>query len=340
MALAAIVVGRVSGGLGPSLMAEERTVARSGKATPAPAKRTRPIPPLGQGRRALVPFETAPFPYTGLVPATGKPFLDVQTEDRSGHLSPRTGQVFWSDETYSDSRVLLELPAGFNVNRPGFLVLFLHGNGATLERDVVKRQQVPQQVAGAGRNSALVAPQFARDAADSSAGRFWQPGALRAFLEEAAVNLARLIGDARAKPLLDAMPVVLVAYSGGYLPLAYLLQQGGAGERILGVIVLDGLYGEQPWFADWIAARRDRTFFAGSYGPSSAEGAAELAHLLDQRAIAVSSKLGPSLAAGNVTLLQVPEPVVHADFVTKAWTELPLRDLIRRVPGFARPSRP
>ena len=315
-------------------------MARTGKATPAPAKRMRPIPPLSQGRRALVPFETAPFPYDGVVPATGKPFLDVQTEDRSGHLSPRTGQVFWSDETYSDSRVLLDLPAGFNVNRPGFLVLFLHGNGATLERDVAKRQMVPQQVAGAGRNSALLAPQFARDAADSSAGRFWQPGALVAFLDEAAVKLGRLIGDARAKPLLDAMPVVLVAYSGGYLPLAYLLQHGGAGERILGVVVLDGLYGEQPWFADWIATRRERAFFAGTYGPSSAEGAAELARLLSERGIAASTKLGPSLAAGNVTLLPVPEPVVHADFVTKAWTDLPLRDLIGRIPGFARPSRP
>ena len=39
-------------------------------------------------------------------------------------------------------------------------------------------------------------------------------------------------------------------------------------------------------------------------------------------------------------LLQTPDSVVHADFVTKAWTDLPLRDLLRRIPGIARQSKP
>src|SRR5262245_48450091 len=39
-----------------------------------------PLPALAQSpatRNALVPFELSPFPYHGISPRTGKPFLDV-----------------------------------------------------------------------------------------------------------------------------------------------------------------------------------------------------------------------------------------------------------------------
>lgn len=303
--------------------------------TPA-VKVQRSIPPLTSPQRIVVRFKSAPFPYDGLVPATGKPFLEVELSGRRGRPSPRApGQVYWADETYRDNSVLLDLPAGFTPSHQAVLVIYLHGNGAILERDVVARQMIPQQIAAAGLNSAVIAPQLARDAADSSAGKFWEPGALTAFLDEAAVNLAKLVGAPRAKPLFDAMPVVLVAYSGGYHPLASLLEHGGSAERVAGVIVLDGLYGEHAKFADWISDRRTAFFFAAS-GPSSADGTAELAKLLASRAIPVAAALGSSLNAGDVTLLEAPATVEHADFATKAWTDLPLRDLMRRIPGLRR----
>jgi hypothetical protein len=43
----------------------------------------------------------------------------------------------------------------------------------------------------------LVAPQFAVNAADSSAGKFWEPNGFKRFLDEAAVKLARMYGDER-----------------------------------------------------------------------------------------------------------------------------------------------
>ena len=63
------------------------------------------------------------------------------------------------------------------------IVVFFHGNGATLTRDVRNRQQVPRQIVESGLNAVLVAPQFAVDAADSSAGRFWEPGVFAQFME-------------------------------------------------------------------------------------------------------------------------------------------------------------
>jgi hypothetical protein len=48
---------------------------------------------------------------------------------------------------------------------------------------------VPAQITAAGVNAVLVAPQFAVNAADSSAGKFWEPNGFQRFLDEAAVKL-------------------------------------------------------------------------------------------------------------------------------------------------------
>ncbi len=80
----------------------------------------------------------------------------------------------------------MHVPEHFDVRKPGVIVVFFHGNGATLERDVRDRQLVPQQVTDSGANAILLAPQMAVDAADSSAGKFWQAGGLKRFMEESA----------------------------------------------------------------------------------------------------------------------------------------------------------
>src|SRR5690606_30767190 len=80
--------------------------------------------------------------------------------------------------------------------------------------DVYLRQQVPAQISASGVNAALVAPQLALNAADSSAGKLWQPGGFARFLGEASQHLARLHGDRRSVRSFASMPVVIVAYSG------------------------------------------------------------------------------------------------------------------------------
>src|SRR6185436_18306270 len=126
--------------------------------------------------------------------------------------------LYWEDETYSDDRVLLHIPKGFDIRRPSVIVVFFHGHGATLERDVLRRQRVADQISRSGANAVLIAPQFAVDAADSSAGRFWEPGAFGRFMGEAAQQLGRIHGDRRTVRTFAGTPVVIVAYSGGYLP--------------------------------------------------------------------------------------------------------------------------
>ena len=113
---------------------------------------------------SLASFENSAFPYHGLIPnyqETGKtrPFLDVEDNGRLGHSSPRGG-IHWEDQTYSDRSVLLAAPQSFDPARPGVIIVFFHGNMATLSRDVIARQQIVRQLAdfgpqcGAGRAAA------------------------------------------------------------------------------------------------------------------------------------------------------------------------------------------
>ena len=221
----------------------------------------------------LASFRNSAFPYHGPIPndqETGRsrPFLDVDDNGRLGHTG--RGGVHWEDQTYSDRSVLLAAPESFNPARPGFIIVFFHGNNATLARDVIARQQIVRQLAKSGLNAVLVAPQLAVDAPDSSAGRFWTPGGFAAFLSEAQTKLGALYPNARGD--FHRMPVVIVAYSGGYLPAAYSLRVGGEGSRVRGVVLLDALYGERDKFVSWAEGPGRNAFFLSAYSTSSREG--------------------------------------------------------------------
>jgi hypothetical protein len=301
---------------------------------PAPQQVHARSAPLRKSRTELVPFDTAPFPYDGLIAGTDKPFLDVDEDGRRGHKTP-FGRLYWEDETYSDSRVLLHIPKGFDVRKPSVMIVYFHGHGATLRRDVLRRQRLPAQITASGVNAVLVAPQLAVNAADSSAGKFWEPGAFGAFVNEAAQRLAKLHGDPRSARTFASMPIVLVAYSGGYLPAAWCASKGGLKDRVRGVILLDALYGEVDKFASWIA--RDRTaFFVSTYLDSTEDKNAELERVLSEHAVEFDTALDRRLEPGTVTIFPGGEHVKHRDLVTHAWVENPVADLLRRMRQYRR----
>jgi hypothetical protein len=215
------------------------------------------------------------------------------------------------------------------------MVLYFHGQGATLERDVMMRQAVPRQIAESGQNIALVAPQLAVDAADSSAGNFWKPGHFAAYVDEAAERLMRLYGDSAAGRQLNLAPVVVVAYSGGYLPAAYALDRGGASHRVKGAILLDALYGEEDKYAAWMAARRRQAFLLSAYTDSTKDENAALQDMLDKRRVAYGKALPTTLNAGTVAFVPCGSIDMHGDFVTRAWRPDPLKAALAMIPGYA-----
>jgi hypothetical protein len=291
--------------------------------------------PLKQARTKLVPFETAPFPYNGKERGTEQNFLNVSDGERKGHRSWRGG-VYWANETYGDNRVLLHIPRGYNANKPGVMIVFFHGHRATLERDVWKRQQVPDQISAAGINAVLVAPQFAVDAADSSPGKFANPGAFARFLDESAKQLARLSNDPAAEKTYAKMPVIIVAYSGGYVPAAWAIHAGGVGNRVQGVVLLDALYGELDKFIPWITKSKPG-FFISAFTGSTRRQNNTLENILAEKNVAYSTILDGRKWRQGVTFLSTAPEVNHQNYVTQSWTENPIKDVLARLDEYKLP---
>ncbi len=305
---------------------------RTAQAEPAPYRVASLAPtapyqrPAREDQTALIGLKSSAFPYLGNNPRTDEPFLNVSKGERRGHRS-YGGRVYWQDETYNDNRVLMHVPEHFDVRKPGVIVVFFHGNGATLERDVRDRQLVPQQISDSGINAVLLAPQLAVDAADSSAGKFWQPGGLKRFVAESTDHLARLYGDPGAAKAFANMPVVIVGYSGGFLPAAWSLDVGGLGNRVRGVFLLDAVYGELDKFASWIESNRSG-FFVSAYTRYTKRHDRELMEMLKDKGIAISEDMDGPLRPGSAVFVETPEGVTHRDYVTHAWTENPVKEVL------------
>jgi hypothetical protein len=262
--------------------------------------------PVKEPLTKLVEFDAAPFPYDG------------------------------GRGSYHDRRVLLHVPKGFDARRPGVMVLFFHGHRATLERDVRERQQVPAQISASGMNAVLVAPQFAVDAADSSVGRFSQPGAVARFVAEAADKLAQLHGDPLTAKTFANMRIIIVGYSGGFLPTAYSLSVGGlAKNRVRGVVLLDGVYGQLDKFATWIE-NNPSSFFISSYTHLTKRRNDELEQMLTKHDVAFSRELKPDLGRGGAAFVSADVP--HRDYVTHAWVDYPIKDIVGKLRDYQLPS--
>jgi hypothetical protein len=285
----------------------------------------------------LVGLKSSAFPYFGNNPRTDEPFINISRGERRGHRS-YGGKVYWQDETYNDNRVLMHVPENFDIKKPGVIVVFFHGHGARLERDVRDRQLVPQQISQSGANAVLLAPQLAVDAADSSAGKFWQPGGLKRFINESSEHLAKLYGDPNAAKTFANMPVIIVGYSGGFVPTAWSLEVGGLGNRVRGVVLLDAVYGELDKFASWVANNRSG-FFVSAYTRYTQRHDQELMAMIREKGISISDDMDGPLRPGSVVFVKTPDGVTHRDYVTHAWTDRPMKEVLVKMasqPGLTR----
>lgn len=304
-----------------------------------PLPRPRPVirvprPRLGAfpGKTQLMEFESAPFPYDGKHPLTGKPFFNVFYDGRFGRRGAR-GQVYWENETYTDPRVLLHIPKGFDIRKPAVIVVFFHGHGAKIDRDVRDRQQVAAQITRSDANAVVVAPQFAVNAADSSPGAFWEPGFFDEFMSEAGEQFALMLGQPRAARTFFKMPIIFISYSGGFVPTAWALRLGNIKDRLRGIVLMDSLYGELEHFEKWILSNR-RGFFISGYLGSTRTRNLQLQRELAEKNIPISKSLDATIRPGSVVFIAGHSEDSHRDYVTQSWTVDPIADILNRLPEF------
>ena len=288
----------------------------------APKRTPRPVaPPLvTEAKTKLVEFENAPFPFD------------------SG-AAPR-GRLRGDLSRYSDPRVLLHIPKGFNVKKPGAIVIFYHGHRANLTRDVLDRQRVADQISLSHANAVLVAPQFAVNASDSNVGNFWNPDLFKWFLQDVSSELSFLHGDGVAgiglRDDYEKLDIIAVGYSGGYAPVAWSIYHARSMPRLRGVVLLDSLYGEMDKFEQWILGDRKRRFFVSGYLGSTRNRNLQLQRFLSDKRIPYNMALEDRILPGSITFIPGTHGERHNDYVTRAWVPNPLSDVLDRLAEYPR----
>jgi hypothetical protein len=284
--------------------------------------------------RSDIKLPALPNAVTSLVPMDNAPFPVRAAADDGDHVRINfRRRVSWEKGAFNDPRVLLHIPKGFDPSKPAVMVVFYHGHGATLTRDVLERQEVPQQISDAGANAVLVAPQLAYDARSSNPGKLFESGAFARMVREAGDQLTKLYGDPRAGKSFANMPIIIVAYSGGYLSAATSIERGGLKGRVRGIVLLDALYGELGGFASWVNQNRSG-FFVSSWTQSTRGRNAELERMLSDRDVTVGRALKMPNLNGKVVFLPGEEGIRHRDFVNHAWADKPIKDVLMRLPEY------
>jgi hypothetical protein len=146
-------------------------------------------------------------------------------------------------------------------------------------------------------------------------------------MAESADHLGRLYGNGAAAKAFANMPIVIVGYSGGFLPTAYSLDVGGIANRVRGVVLLDAVYGQLDKFASWIE-NNPAGFFVSSYTHYTARHDHELMQMLKDKGIAVSETMDAPLRPGRVVFIETGEGITHRNYVTQAWTQDPVKDVL------------
>ncbi len=288
---------------------------------------------LRAGKTSISEFVTSPFPLDGSSAAAAELFNENENGKRCRRTA--TGRLYCENDTYNDQRVLLHIPAKFDLKKPAVIVVYFHGHGAILERDIRDRQGLPEQVSASAANAVLVAPQFAVNAADSNPGRFAEPGGFTRFLNEAATHLAILHGDQRTVRYFQSLPVILISYSGGYRAAALAVTRGDSEKRVKGLVLLDSLYGEMDKFESWVLSDRKR-FFISTYLGSTKARNLELLRALKDKGVPVKSSLEGMrrLQPGTVVVMSGGNEENHRDYVQDGWIANPITDLLNRLRDF------
>jgi hypothetical protein len=268
------------------------------------------------GERFTVSLASAPFPYDGPTADGNKPFYDAR-DPRTRQRAHTTGDgnVLPEHPHYTDDRVLFHLSAGFDAAKPFQILVFFHGHGSEVERTVATDFDLPGQIDASGRNMVLIAPQLALDAPDSSPGKLGMPDGLKNLLDEAAEKFAERTGGKKDEQAFRRAPVILSAFSGGYRSVAFSLARGGLGPRLMGVLLLDAIYGDVKLFSQWILEHWHDGFFVSLYGPSTERWHEELKAALLERRRRPSPRLPARIGPGSQSLI----------FVQTEHNELPLQ---------------
>ena len=142
----------------------------------------------------------------------------MKTGNRT-HYSAR-GRAF-SETTFNDQRTLMHIPQGFNIKKPGVIVVFFHGHGAEFNRDIRHRQKVPAQISQVIRQRRAARAAIRARCRRFQRRKFLAARRIRPLSQGSRAKISRnSTGDPKSEQTFARMPVMIVSYSGGFAPTA------------------------------------------------------------------------------------------------------------------------
>jgi len=244
-------------------------------------------------------LKNAPFPYSGPDGDDDRNFFDG-FDSMTGHRYHTTGNGtrYTESEHYSDNQVFFHIPAQFDPHSDFSYVVYFHGHMSEIASEVAE-DKILDQVDQANKNVILIAPQFAKNARDSSAGKFYHSGGFKNFMREAEEVLENRWPKASERPCsFHSAPIVLLGYSGGYKPIAYVLDRGGVNERLDGVLLVDALYGELEKFENWFRQNHRDRFFVSLYTSSTQQYNLKLSQDLQEENLPLKREIPGKIQRG------------------------------------------
>ncbi|MCA8908348.1 MAG: hypothetical protein KDA64_10770, partial [Rhodospirillaceae bacterium] len=164
------------------------------------------------------------------------------------------------------------------------------------------------------------------EVADSYPGKLGRPGGTAALIAEATPQLAELAGTSAAQ--IEALPLVLAGFSGGWRALESSLIHGGLGQRVAGIVVLDALFGGFDTVAEWCLDGRG--WLVAVSGSRCADAMATLADRLSTAGIARATEVPARLGPGTVALIDsehdhwdIPGAGRPVQAILSRWTSRP-----------------
>jgi hypothetical protein len=161
--------------------------------------------------------------------------------------------IYPASEHYSDDTVAMFIPKGFRPNAKVDFVVHFHGWGNTVA-GTLEQFDLIRQFSESGKNAVLIVPQGPRNAPDSFGGKLEDTNGFSVFMTEAVDKLRS--SEVLEKTDFAAGRVILSGHSGGYHPMAAILDHGGV--PVAEAWIFDGLYGNTENFVAWQKASGGR----------------------------------------------------------------------------------
>ncbi len=196
---------------------------------------------------------------------------------------------------------------------------------------MLERQRIAQQIADAQVNAVVVAPLMPYPIKKKHGVPFADKGAFKKFLNDASVVFAKTLNTS-PKKFADAR-IVLIGYSAGHWPTKMVISHSHA--VLDGVVLLDAHYGSQEIFFEYAirVAKRRQGYFVTAHTETTQRRVREFENALREEKVPIEREPPQRLLPGMIVVIKVEGTFLHHNFVTSAWTENPITDLLKKAYG-------